>query len=385
MFNATGFSAYAKTNPFLAATSSGSNGKGFGFGFGSATVSVPSSSGFGAFGSGFSSESPASALTEEPPKNPKGLSIAVPAEIMPSHTSSVGRQNFNMPPPLVVPSPKSPKPNPFSSPSPVHNPFMTIVESKDELWKTMAKDKLSDEEAAKSSALLFGTAASATKKSRLANYGGSNSYFGDCGYSYNEDEKKSDESKYEDKVNEDEDEGKEDDDNREDENDEVACEMSPGKVYTTYALPENVVVVTGEEDDECLFQTRVKLYRLGVKTENIATSSADANLDKGTDEAKTDSKLDVNAAEWIEVGVGPLKVLRQKEKDVKENGTDDQEGNTEIDRDIESRDKNRVARLVIRREDKKGGIGKFRSVVKFGILNVYIVMCRNKAVDEYKA
>ena len=38
--------------------------------------------------------------------------------------------------PLTVPSPRqSPKVNPFSSPSPAHNPFVSLVESKDELWK----------------------------------------------------------------------------------------------------------------------------------------------------------------------------------------------------------------------------------------------------------
>jgi hypothetical protein len=80
----SGFSAYAKINPFAMAAASAKPG----FGFSISTT----------------------------PK--EGL-----------------KASFSMPAPLAVPSPKSPKANPFSSPSPAHNPFMTIVESKDELWK----------------------------------------------------------------------------------------------------------------------------------------------------------------------------------------------------------------------------------------------------------
>ncbi|RYH29323.1 hypothetical protein EON65_08930 [archaeon] len=83
-FVGSGFSAYAKLNPFAAATKNTS------------------------FGLNISSEG-----------------------------SNNLRPNFTMPAPLTLPSPKSPKANPFSSPSPVHNPFMTIVESKDELWKVL--------------------------------------------------------------------------------------------------------------------------------------------------------------------------------------------------------------------------------------------------------
>ncbi len=240
---------------------------------------------------------------------------------------------------------------------------MTIVESKDELWKTMAKDKLSDEEAAKSSALLFGSVPSATKKSRLASYTGSfgNSYFGDCSFALSGEEGKKCDEKDEGKINllnDDEDvEVNDDQDEATDDNDNLNydAELSPGKVYTTYALPENVVIVTGEEDDECLFSIRVKLYRLGVKS-NIQVAPPKSEEDRKIAD-QSESKLDINAAEWIEIGVGPMKVLRQKvdvlamEGDKIENLGDatsvppEREGN------------NRIVRLVIRREDKKGGIG----------------------------
>lgn len=97
-----------------------------------------------------------------------------------------------------------------------------------------------------------------------------------------------------------------------DEDDGAEADFVPTK---TYAMPENVVVVTGEEDDECLFQTRAKLYRLSVR----GTSSSE--------------KADANNMEWIEVGVGPLKILERTT-----NG-------------------HSVGRLVLRREDRKGGVG----------------------------
>lgn len=241
---------------------------------------------------------------------------------------------------------------------------MTIVESKDELWKTMAKDKLSDEEAAKS--LLFGTGASVTKKSRLANYNGSfgNSYFGDCSYAYSEEDKENEDNtpdKGDDIPNEEEDDVDEDDEENaeaDETKDGISRNLSPGKMYTTYALPENVVVVTGEEDDDCLLQIRVKLYRLGVKSSNreYAKSSdtqKNESSDKDGDVIKSDPKLDINSAEWVEVGVGPLKVLRQKGEEEIDLQPDDKD----CIKDHQSNGKNRIARLVIRREDKKGGIG----------------------------
>lgn len=277
---------------------------------------------------------------------------------MPSQLSSAGRQNFSMPPPLVVPSPKSPKLNPFSSPSPVHNPFMTIVESKDELWKTMAKDKLSDEEAAKSSALLSGVNNS-NKKSRLASYGGGSSYFGDSGYypssfGQNDQAEAEEEGKNEDNKdsnndgNNNNDEDDNDDQEGDDNNNNQQDQPSPGKMYTTYALPENVIVVTGEEQDECLLQLRVKLYRLGVKE----TGKSKKKGEEEEEEKKEEVKIDITAAEWIEVGIGPLKVLRQKEDEVA--ATEDS-NNTDIGKQCSSSS----SRLVMRREDKKGGIGKY--------------------------
>lgn len=69
--------------------------------------------------------------------NAKSSSFGFGAASSTPKDGSVGalRPNFTMPAPLSVPSPRSPKANPFSSPSPAHNPFMTIVESKDDLWK----------------------------------------------------------------------------------------------------------------------------------------------------------------------------------------------------------------------------------------------------------
>jgi hypothetical protein len=80
---------------------------------------------------------------------------------------SANKPSFSMPPPLALPlpSPKSPKANPFSSPSPAHNPFMTIVDNNDALWKQMANDKLSAEEIKSTSSF-----SDSTKSKKSPNY-----------------------------------------------------------------------------------------------------------------------------------------------------------------------------------------------------------------------
>jgi hypothetical protein len=317
-----GFAAYANTNPFLTAASTNSKMGGFGFGFGSP---------------------------------PAMLTVSVSA------TKSISLPELN------VSSPKSPKPNPFSSPSPAHNPFMTIVESKDELWQTMAQDKLTHAEAEKMA-----------KKPKLSHSNApgihySSSYFGEA---FVEREQEIEQETEENKKNlvvegvstgaaddslttpakdsisiavgDDNgataDNGDEEGEDAQDEEQKLEGEVSPGRLYATYSLPENVVVVTGEEDDECTYHTRAKLYRLGIKS-STGVSESDHSLaddkqqsSETTADGKVVTKSDAAVSEWIEVGVGPVKVLRQ-------NNIDEVTGR-------------RSTRLVIRREDKKGGIGE---------------------------
>lgn len=201
---------------------------------------------------------------------------------------------------------------------------MTIVDSKDELWKTMAKDKLTEEDIVKSNNLQF-TRSNSSKRQRT--FGAPSTDENGSEGSRSAEKEKKHEGDGEDRRQSSESvlsqsashahhatEDKEDDEEKDtqEEDDGAEADFVPTK---TYAMPENVVVVTGEEDDECLFQTRAKLYRLSVR----GTSSAE--------------KADANNMEWIEVGVGPLKILER------------------------TTDGHSVGRLVLRREDRKGGVG----------------------------
>jgi hypothetical protein len=86
--------------------------------------------------------------------------------------------------------------------------------------------------------------------------------------------------------------------------------------------------ITGEESDECLLHYRVKLYKLKQNLSHLSD-----NLE---------GKGNSNDMEWIEIGVGPLKVLQESKSD----------------------ESSKKSRLVMRREDKKGGIGKFCVLVQ---------------------
>lgn len=296
-------------------------------------------------------------------------SFATPAIPTSFGAISASKASFTMPPPLVLPSPKSPKANPFSSPSPAHNPFMTIVDNNDDLWKSMANDKLTADEAAKSS--VFGD--SKGKKSpvyKSAFFGGNSnqssfssvtssalaagtSVFGSSSFGAST----SATGAADDEVEDDAEEGGDDNDG----------DGSPSNAHASMkiiSLPENVKLVTGEEDDQCLLQLRSKLYRLnanissavlastttvsatekangdadhshaGVSASSVLGAVADSAKSAGTNK-KTDQP---GRVEWAEVGIGPLKILSRK-SDTSAGGS--------------------VGRLVMRREEKQGGIGTF--------------------------
>ena len=77
-------------------------------------------------------------------------------------------------------------------------------------------------------------------------------------------------------------------------------------------------VVTGEEDETCVMQLRAKLFRLSVDQSAAAAGSSAGGA---------------AASEWVEVGTGPVKVLRRGG-----------EGAARY-------------RVVMRREEKRGGLG----------------------------
>ena len=95
------------------------------------------------------------------------------------------------------------------------------------------------------------------------------------------------------------------DDEGEDDQDEDAPATTSMKIIS---LPENIKLITGEEDDDSLLQMRAKLYRLNTHSTDSAVATS------GTTTYAVDqlSSIDINTAEWIEVGVGPLKILQHK-------------------------------------------------------------------------
>lgn len=263
------------------------------------------------------------------------------------------------------------------------------MESKDDLWQAMAKDKLSQEEAAKTS--IF---ESSNKKARVSKFGYPPEAFAVPSVApivplFESSNHKTEETAPSSATligGEDEDGGNEEEDG----------EGSPVEpVYTTYALPENVVVTTGEEAEDCLLQVRVKLFRLNVVkpkegdetgsssqglksllTLPPVSSTKDSEVDGGvtgllneqqgsldTVEEREDPKVVVKsilgsqsvetrpAVEWVEVGIGPLKLLRPRPQPAEV---------TPSDASINSDDKKAhplISRIVIRREEKKGGMG----------------------------
>ena len=166
------------------------------------------------------------------------------------------------------------------------------------------------------------------------------------------------------------------------------------------SLPENVKLVTGEEDDECLLQMRAKIFRLHTHLPNIETSivmnanttskdnnvecseisNNDTNISSSSNTASTTTtgttgslsmeassvlkavaqeknqkshpiKTSTAAAggsgkagEWVEIGIGPLKILSRK--------ANNSSNNTGAGSSTAA-----TGRLVMRREDKQGGLG----------------------------
>lgn len=166
-------------------------------------------------------------------------------------------------PVLGVNSPKSPKPNPFSSPAPAHNPFISFTDDKSSIWGSLSSANTSTSETA---------AAERTEE----------------------------------KTNGENDECCKN---------ETRREASPTKPESTADMDN------GEAGEECIFQLRAKLFRL-------STPQQPSDDDKDASK-ETDAK-----AEWVEVGIGPLRVLESTEEDVSSK-----------------------YRLVMRRENQPGGQG----------------------------
>ena len=222
---------------------------------------------------------------------------------------------------LTIPSPKSPKPNPFSKPSPVHNPFMTIVESKDELWNTVARtssDSKVDTVVAVNTPEISGSKLCAPQQSLS--------------------------SVVEDAIT-----------NLTSSSSNSSSSRVYGKIYAMSGVGS---VVTGEEEEQCVLQVRAKLFKLNLKKSQlkekdaVLSSTSVAALEPLTAsvESETGSQSD-SGPDWSEIGVGPVKLLRPT------TATTTPTTASEAESQFPNTNSNRLLRLVMRRESKVGGTG----------------------------
>lgn len=218
---------------------------------------------------------------------------------------------------LTLPSPRSPKHNPFSSKSPVHNPFVTIVQTQDELYQAIVQNKSGE---------------NGEKKEKTPESSPKN---------------KSDESKEdkpENSKNEENDKDDDDQDADQEQEDPASPSDQPNKIVPVTTLTETILP-SGEENETCLYKGRAKVYRF--KTND---DQKDPDTPKGTGTISIyffrgsyfnsitteQATTNLEKAEWCEIGTGPIKILCNSD-------SSNNSGNKE--------------RIVMRREDKKGGIG----------------------------
>ena len=126
---------------------------------------------------------------------------------------------------------------------------------------------------------------------------------------------------------------------------ESTATFTPAYALNVHAVTAPGDVITGEEEEDCLLQVRAKLYRLvTVKVQTADSDHHDGEVDcsKVTTPAAAIAS-DASTKEWVEVGVGPLRILRNKSIVDSDTNTDTAAG--------------RDTRIVMRREEKKGGSG----------------------------
>jgi hypothetical protein len=437
-----GFGAYAKINPFVANTTvssfttapslSAGVGSGSSLMFGSNTNSstLNAASTFDNSNDEISNK-PISKISDPCRKLVIEATTSEPsANILPADAPAFSSYTTKAPFAVTIPSPLdlSPKTqNPFSNPSPKHNPFVSIVESKDNLWSSASRSssetttsngesadknrsnfpfppskseenaKITVEEQSKileeSKSGIAGP--DAAKDSLIVPNNSGSALETEVGaYAPRILSSKENDDEYIDEpkrvfgapiVG-----GKENDvskSNGDDDNpvgdDEYTEEQVYGKVYP---MPDNVTVVTGEENEVCVIQVRAKLFRLSIPNEKMIASkkehiddhlaiskpvipkttvnildskSSGQNIDGkeilGNEEIVQEVKKEPSlsnkkksAGEWIEVGIGPVRILKQRE--------------VLKAPDVAPKVATSATRLVMRREDKKGGKGGIRTI-----------------------
>ena len=333
---------------------------------------------------------------------------------MPTNGTSFSSYTTKAPFAVIIPSPLTLSPkaqNPFSNPSPKHNPFVTIVESKDNLWSKSSSGTCASASGGTSSfpfpssgaisskavgtSAIVGVSNGVNVSNGVAGGAGGSGLVASGGIGVGDGEKcertsfgtiSSSALKSSGNGNGEEDEG-----NRAD---EYVEDQVYGKVYP---MPDNVTVVTGEEHEDCVIQIRAKLFRLSVPSDDNSpekknTSSSGNLLDLiGQSNDSNSSNINSNVkdpanghtiaenkesqlensqisqvsvldntesakdlkipkkkslGEWIEVGIGPVRILKEREN-----------SRTDSSSSVVSNSSSNK-RMVMRREDKKGGKGK---------------------------
>lgn len=145
-------------------------------------------------------------------------------------------------------------------------------------------------------------------------------------------------------------------DNEDGDDVDIEAEQTGGTYGKIYQLPE-VPVVTGEENEVCVYQLRVKLYRLVQRDSSVPTRDSALTPQPDADSSTTSAgaasgQAASSSLEWAEVGLGPVKLLRSTASD----------------------GKTTTYRLVMRRESKPGGPGT-KVLLNVG-LRRYVVFSR---------
>lgn len=292
---------------------------------------------------------------------------------------------------LPVPSPNSQKVNPFSSPSPVHNPFMSFVDKKEEFWKTVSNPPNDDTVpniTLKASIIASNNHSIINNKEENVILSSTTTSLG-----VSDKDDKSSSIVITDTSS-----------TTTGDSSSISTLATPSATTFTIATSSNptpvslvpiisVAVSNGEELERCIYQVRAKLYRLENQDSHSSTtitttkSSNTSEFMKSTSKESTDQldgkatetsceeKTDCNDSvertgsestektgkavsissisatskrlEWIEVGTGPVKFLQTSVQSEEGGNSNSESGATSV---YESR-------VVMRRESQPGGAG----------------------------
>jgi hypothetical protein len=143
---------------------------------------------------------------------------------------------------------------------------------------------------------------------------------------------------------------------------------------TEKVILQSTAVNNGEENEDCMYEVRAKLYKLApvqeVEEKEEAgehvpsVPSTSGRLELKTEEKKEEeTKVDKMIFEWKDRGVGPVRVLKGKDNSLKQ---------------AEEKDNKSHARIVQRQETSQGGQGTRL------ILNAYLVpgVCKVTRTSE---